>query len=467
MLKKYPVDKLKEGMVLGRTVYAEDMSILLGEGTVLDEQRIEYLDQRGIVFVRILLPDADEADKAAEPPAAAKPPQAKKEPEAASKVSSEQTQAAMAVLAAAEEAKKKALAEVEARAAQRAAKAKKEAQSEVPEEVHREEMPLAPEEEDHRPTSKSGVVLRKTSVLEAAYLEKYEACFEELQNFFSSVRANGRIDVAEADTISRNFAPLSSSAKAVTHIYNMETIGSYQLHHTMRVAVLAGLMAQWLKMPAQERQRLILAAFLMDIGYTSFAPNFLKKIALYTPEERRLMEKHARLGYEIVSHSALQLDKQVVEAVLQHHERNDGSGYPQKMKKDGICKFARILAILDTYDAMASRRYYAKRRSPFEVFSVLSDECIAGRLDAEYGIVFIHNFSSTLNGNWVKLSNGEVAKIVYIDGSRMNALPVVQTLDGKFLDLNTMLSIRVEYLLSSSEVEKNEEAAKEAAANAT
>ena len=74
MLKKYPVDKLKEGMVLGRTVYAEDMSILLGEGTVLDEQRIEYLDQRGIVFVRILLPDADEADKAAEPPAAAKPP---------------------------------------------------------------------------------------------------------------------------------------------------------------------------------------------------------------------------------------------------------------------------------------------------------------------------------------------------------------------------------------------------------
>ena len=95
------------------------------------------------------------------------------------------------------------------------------------------------------------------------------------------------------------------------------------------------------------------------------------------------MQKHARLGYDIVSRSSLQFDKQVVEAVLQHHERNDGSGYPQKMKKDGICRFARILAILDTYDAMASRRYYAKRRSPFEAFSVISDECIAGRLDAE------------------------------------------------------------------------------------
>lgn len=454
MLKKYSVDQLEAGMVIGRTVYAEDMSVLLGEGTVLDEQRIEYLDQRGIVFVRILMPDSDEVIADAEPP------QAKKE----KAIPNAQEQTAMEVVAAAETAKKEALAKRKARATERAAQTKEE-----PKEAGvRDDVPLpdaaAEEKPDNRPTSKSGIVLRETSVLEAAYIEQYEACFEELQGFFSSVRATGRINTAEAEAISRNFAPLSSSAKAVTHIYNMETIGEYQLHHTMRVAVLAGLMAQWLKMSAQEKQRLILAAFLMDIGYTSFAPNFLRKIAHYTPEERRLMQKHARLGYDIVSRSSLQFDKQVVEAVLQHHERNDGSGYPQKMKKDGICRFARILAILDTYDAMVSRRYYAKRRSPFEVFSVISDECIAGRLDAEYGIAFIRNFSSTLNGNWVKLSNGEVAKIVYIDGSRMNALPVVQTLDGQFVDLNTMLSIKVEYLLSSPEAEKKEGAAKETAA---
>lgn len=463
MLKKYPVDKLKEGMVLGRTVYAEDMSILLAEGTMLDEQRIEYLDQRGIVFVRILLPDAEESAEAADLTEGAEQPQAKEEQESAAKALTEQQQAAMAVLEAAEAAKKKVLEEVEARAAKRAAQARGEAKEEAQPEGAPPATKGAEAEKDDRPTSKSGIVLRETSVLEAAYIAQYESCFEELQGFFSSVRACGRINTAEAEAISRNFAPLSKSTKAVTHIYNMETIGEYQLHHTMRVAVLAGLMAQWLKMSGQERQRLILAAFLMDIGYTSFAPNFLKKIALYTPEERRLMQKHARLGYDIVSRSSLQLDKQVMEAVLQHHERNDGSGYPDKMKKDGICKFARILAILDTYDAMASRRYYAKRRSPFEVFSVISDECIAGRLDAEYGIAFIRNFSSTLNGNWVKLSNGEVAKIVYIDGSRMNALPVVQTLDGQFIDLNTMLSIKVKYLLSSSEVEKKTDAANETA----
>ena len=72
MLKRYPIDKVKEGMVLGSAVYAEDMSVLLGEGTVLDEQRIEYLDQRGIVFVRILMPDSDEVIADAEPPQAKK-----------------------------------------------------------------------------------------------------------------------------------------------------------------------------------------------------------------------------------------------------------------------------------------------------------------------------------------------------------------------------------------------------------
>lgn len=440
MLKKYPVDELEAGMVIGRTVYSDDMSVLLGEGTVLDEQRIEYLDQRGIVFVRILLPDEEEP-AAAEAMPAAKTPQI--DDDAAAVWRRVQEQTAAAVLAAAEADKQAALAKIEERAG-RASAAKAEPE--------KEKTPDALE----KPVSKSGIVLRETSSLEAAFIEQYEECFEELQGFFSSVRAYGRINITEAETAARNFAPLSSSGKAVSHVYNMETIGEYQLHHVMRVAVLAGLMGQWLKMPAQERHRLILAAFLMDIGYTAFAPNFLKKIALYTPAERRLMQKHARLGYDIVARSALQLDKQVTEAVLQHHERNDGSGYPQGMKKEGICKFARILAILDTYDAMASRRFYAKRRSPFEVFSVLSDEFVANRLDAEYGVVFIRNMSHTLNGNWVKLSNGAVAKIVYIDETRMKALPVVQTTDGDFIDLNTTISIKVEYLLPSADVENKE-----------
>ena len=439
MLKKYPVDMLQEGMIVGRTVYAEDMSVLLGEKTVLDRQRIEYLKQRGVLFVRVVEPDVPEApsEEQASPPAA---------PDAQALWRSVQDSAAAAVAAAAEAAKKEVAAKAEEVPQQAAAGEEDLSAAQLAEAVAAQQMR----------ESAAGIVPRKTSALEAAYIEQYEACFTSLRAFYDAVRARGRIDAAQAQTLAQSMMALCSSAKAVTHIYNMETLGEYQLHHTMRVAILAGLMGQWLKMPVQDRQRLVLAGILIDIGYTCFAPNFLKKIARYTPEERRLMEKHARLGFDLVSRSVLQLDKQVVESVLQHHERNDGSGYPQKMKRDGICKFARILAILDTYDAMASRRFYAKRRSPFEVFAVLADEFVAGHLDPEYGVVFIRNISHTLNGNWVKLSNGTVGKIVYLDESRINALPIVQTTEGDFLDLNTMASIKVEYLLPSAEVEKKE-----------
>ena len=57
-----------------------------------------------------------------------------------------------------------------------------------------------------------------------------------------------------------------------------------------------------------------------------------------------------------------------------------------------------------------------------------------------------------MNGNWVKLTNGETGKIVYIDESRLDALPIVQTMDGAFVDLNTLSSIRIESMLASEEM---------------
>ena len=138
--------------------------------------------------------------------------------------------------------------------------------------------------------------------------------------------------------------------------------------------------------------------------------------------------------------------------VLQHHERNDGSGYPHGTKAAEINDFGRILAIADIYDAMAANRVYAKKKNPFEVFGVLSDDIMNGRLDTEYGVLFIRKICHALNGSWLKLSNGKRAKIVYIDDSRMSALPVVQTPDGEFLDLNNTSGVKITALLNSQEL---------------
>jgi HD-GYP domain-containing protein (c-di-GMP phosphodiesterase class II) len=85
----------------------------------------------------------------------------------------------------------------------------------------------------------------------------------------------------------------------------------------------------------------------------------------------------------MLSQTTMNANQDIMQGVLQHHERCDGSGYPSGLKGDKISKFGKILAILDIYDAMASDRVFAKRKSPFDVFSTLYDDILDGKLDTE------------------------------------------------------------------------------------
>ncbi len=298
------------------------------------------------------------------------------------------------------------------------------------------------------------VAPKKERLQDDTYVQQYDETFVSLKKFYDDTRTAARIDVEAARSLTRRFLPLCESAKAIVQIYNMETEEDYRLHHSMHIAILAGLMGQFLKLRASERERLIMAAFLLDIGTTRIAAEFLEIQGYYSDAERRLMQKHVRLGQELLARSALGTDEQIVGAVLQHHERSDGSGYPARLKKEQICGFARILAIVDIFDAMASNRVYKRKRSPFDVFKILADDILKGRLDTEYGVCFIRHIGQALNGCWVRLSDGGVGKIVYIDESRLDALPIVQTMEGEFLDLNKNSNVKIVSLLTNDEVQE-------------
>lgn len=376
MLKKYTVDQLKEGMVVGQAVYKEDMSVLLGEGTVLNQQMIDSLSERNIVSVEI----------------------------------------------------------------------REEGGEEVP-----SPMPQKPQGVQGEAAK---IIPLKEPILDEGYVKDYGDCFIELKSLFEVTKAHGSVDKDSAETLAQNILPLCSGAKAVAHIHNMTPKGEYTIHHSLHVAILAGLMGKWLKMPRKDQLRLITAGALILIGNLRIEQAMLDKEGVLTPDERKIMQEHPKFGHELIMAGGLGEDKEIAEAVLQYHERGDGSGYPRGLVKEEIGKFARILAIMDMYDAMASDRSYAKKRSPFEVFNILSDDIMNGQLDTEFGFRFIRRVCHSLNGNWVKLSNDEAGKIIYIDESRLAALPVVQTMDGEFMDLNLRTDVKVEYLLTSREIEE-------------
>ena len=109
-----------------------------------------------------------------------------------------------------------------------------------------------------------------------------------------------------------------------------------------------------------------LAGVLADSGMSRLNPNWLIKGTELTIQEFKEMKKHPTYSYQLVENITA-LTKAAKLAILQHHERLDGSGYPLGVKADKIHPYAKIIAIVDTYHAMTSERAYKPKKSPFKV----------------------------------------------------------------------------------------------------
>jgi HD superfamily phosphohydrolase YqeK len=169
-------------------------------------------------------------------------------------------------------------------------------------------------------------------------------------------------------------------------VTTLEARDPYTSGHSRRVSQYSRMMGQALSLSAKQIERLTVAALLHDVGkiHEVFAP-ILAKPGKLTAEERAIMESHPIKGAELVRISSHLRD--TVEPIRHHHEAWDGSGYPDALTQEAIPQFARIIAIADTIDAMASDRPY--RRG-------LSAEKIRAELVRMSGIQFDPRMLATL-----------------------------------------------------------------------
>ncbi|MDO4203244.1 MAG: HD domain-containing phosphohydrolase [Selenomonadaceae bacterium] len=285
------------------------------------------------------------------------------------------------------------------------------------------------------------------------YILNYRIKLTELHVIYDKMATTFEID---KDAVLRlvnddRFWALCHDNNAITQLHSLDRSDEYIIHHSLNMGILAGLMGIWLKMNEARRTQLVIAALLCDSGMLQIPLSIRAKKGKLETDEMNLIRRHTVLGRSMILESDLTAAEEIAEGVIQHHERNDGSGYPKALRKEQIGDFGRILALVDIYDAMASNRNYAKRTSPFDIFQVLFDDIMNNKMDTEYGVCFVKNVCHSLNGAWGMLSNGERAKIVFIDETRVNAMPMVQTESGKFIDLNTSSDVKLEYLLTSEE----------------
>ncbi len=133
---------------------------------------------------------------------------------------------------------------------------------------------------------------------------------------------------------------------------------SYTSGHSQRVVYLAMLMADELTLSLEDRYTLQLSAFLHDIGKIGIPDNILNKASSLEDYELNIARDHPVIGSEIVGE--IEELSQVASIIRHHHERYDGKGYPDGLKGEAIPFFSRLLAIIDSYEALVSDRVYRK-----------------------------------------------------------------------------------------------------------
>ena len=289
-------------------------------------------------------------------------------------------------------------------------------------------------------------------MLDSEYLDHYQRTYELVQNvYYQAARGDG-INIKNLDLVLApdNINLLCDVSTAVTQIHNMSREGDYVIHHATNVGILAGLMARWLHYQAKPKREIVLAGLLSE--KMKVPPEILNKKGKLDPEEMDKVKRHVDYGYDILKISPLRIFKDVLLGVLQHHERCDGSGYPNRLRGDDISDFGKVIAVADIYDAMAANRSYARRNSPFDIFQVLFQDISRGKLDKKIGLIFMFRLRHSFNGCWVGLTNGKRAKIIEIDEKRVTDQPIVQTLKGEVINLNETPDLKVEAMLTAKEI---------------
>jgi putative two-component system response regulator len=157
--------------------------------------------------------------------------------------------------------------------------------------------------------------------------------------------------------------------------------------HSERLAVYAEQLGESLGFGEQDLQELRIASWIHDIGKISIPESILLKPGPLDAEERRIMQEHPVIGEKICA--PLKSLRRILPVIRHHHEKMDGSGYPDGLRGEAIPLKARILQVADIYDALTTDRPYRRALPPEEALQTLFSEAENGWLDASIVLKFV------------------------------------------------------------------------------
>lgn len=243
--------------------------------------------------------------------------------------------------------------------------------------------------------------------------EKYEKSIDKIKDSFKVARYQKTVNISEFENIIDGLLDNAKSGRGIlSYMKLIEQKDEYTLQHSINVSITAMLMGKWLNYSEQDIKILGTSAILHDIGKLFIPDSILNKSSKLSEAEFKIMKSHSMLGYNLLRDSNIKNDV-ILNAVLTHHERFNGNGYPFRLKGYKISEFARIIAICDVFDAVTSNRVYKQKENPLEGLRVIFDDSYNG-LDPYLCKVFLNNVIIAYCGSKAVLNDGSVGKIIKI-----------------------------------------------------
>ena len=256
---------------------------------------------------------------------------------------------------------------------------------------------------NHAPTDMAGELRMAASI-----------CMQSKQavvSMFNEARMGRALDTSSAKSLVQDISDsVTRNPGALISLARLKTADDYTYMHSVAVCALMIALAKQLKLGDDQQRLAGMAGLMHDLGKAAIPLKVLNKPGKLTDDEFTVVRSHPVEGFHMLKEGG-NMPEAVLDACLHHHEKVDGSGYPDKLKGDGISVIARMTAICDVYDAITSDRPYKRGWDPAESLRRMAD-WTNDHFDARLFQAFVKSIGIYPVGSLVRLTSGRLGVVV-------------------------------------------------------
>ena len=281
----------------------------------------------------------------------------------------------------------------------------------------------------------AAAVLKRNS----AFTHDFDVVSKYADEVFKSLE-KGELPKEQTEKVAAHILPLADNSGTIDFLFSLGHLNTSLALHSERVAILSGILGKWMHFNWEEIRVIVTAAFLHDVGKIKFPDRLIgKDPTKMNDEDTKSYRNHCIDGEKLLKDAGF---SEVIQKVaLNHHEKMNGSGFPNSLSGDSIHPYARIVAVADTYDNLTSEQPGTIKRTPFYAVSYFVHE-IYSSLDPVVCVPLLTRIKDSLIGSRITLSDGRKGVVVMYPND-FSASPIISLDDGSDVNLNKFPGISI------------------------